>query len=129
MKWQPDSLDAGYTRPCAVHCPVHGVLSDGYIVYQDSVVVEVPLVISVFHCSQVLCTGHASLVGTPVMTIMLADDTGTDCQVIFFGGCTRAEISAVRALGAKTRQKFMIFTTCITDGNEMIHNFSMNFVS
>ncbi|GAB1606185.1 vacuolar protein sorting-associated protein 33B-like [Argonauta hians] len=44
-------------------------------------------------------------------------------MVFFLGGCTFAEISALRLLGREKGYQFLIATTCITNGSRMIQSF------
>jgi len=40
--------------------------------------------------------------------------------ILFFGGCTDAEISAIRRLSQAQKKKFMIFTTAVITGDDII---------
>ncbi|XP_052828009.1 vacuolar protein sorting-associated protein 33B [Octopus bimaculoides] len=47
-------------------------------------------------------------------------------MVFFLGGCTFAEIAALRLLGREKGYQFLIATTCITNGSRMIQSFMDN---
>ena len=49
------------------------------------------------------------------------------CALIFLGGITRAEISAIRDLGRRMGQRYMIFTTAVVTGNDVVRQFGVNW--
>jgi len=49
------------------------------------------------------------------------------CALLFLGGITRAEISAIRDLGRKKGQRYMIFTTAIITGNDICRQLGVHW--
>lgn len=47
--------------------------------------------------------------------------------VVFLGGCTRAEIASIRALGQRHGKRYVILTTGIVTGSTMVSSFDMGW--
>jgi G:T-mismatch repair DNA endonuclease (very short patch repair protein) len=47
--------------------------------------------------------------------------------VVFVGGCSWGEVSALRALGTQTNKRYLIVSTGMVTGSQLVQSFSTNF--